>query len=431
MKEHTMLSRIFTSLLALELFLGIGVAAASAQIADDAALKYMNACLSGANPGSERDFMTRINPALNDPDRVAWCIFMYVNSNAVSTGNNNALFETWASDNDTFQTNPVWPSPGTSEKPLRQPILPLLARRPEGGLTPFVLPFSSTQCQPGQLCVGEEVRRNRSTFDFIKNNKLFSRDGLRAYAQAITFPSDSIEVKANWVPVSQLGQFLSGSGSPVDPSLYHLNATTENGQQVQYALVSFHIISKMVPNWTWATFEHMNNPGRCDVLGCYDSFGANPPAVAPRQTNLGQQYPNCVKTPTLTALFAGEKIDAAFANYCLKGSQPDFTDAQGVKTRLGNSVTEQGFLDTASCIGCHGNAAFSFITGGWSSNRVFLYNSTPIGAVGPPDPGQFWLFPDKDPMRPQDAAIFRSSDFVWSIPFCAIDAAGKSNCAVK
>jgi hypothetical protein len=65
------------------------------------------------------------------------------------------------------------------------------------------------------------------------------------------------------------------------------------------------------------------------------------------------------------------------------------------------------------------------------NNRVFLYNSTPIGAVGPPDPGQFWLFPDKDAMRPQDAAIFRSSDFVWSIPFCAIDAAGKSNCAVK
>jgi hypothetical protein len=275
------------------------------------------------------------------------------------------------------------------------------------------------------------VRRNRSTFDFIKDNKLFSRDGLRAYTKPITFPSDSIEVKANWVPVNQLAQFLSGSGSPVDPSLYHLNTTTENGQQVQYALISFHIISKMVPNWTWATFEHMNNPGRCDVLGCNDSFGSNPPTTAPRPRDPGQQYPNCVKTPALTALFAGEEIDAAFKNYCLKGSQADFTDAQGVKTRLGNSVTEQGFLDTASCISCHGNAAFSFVTGGWSANRVFLYNSTPIATLGTPDPGQFWLFPDKDPMRPQDAAIFRSTDFVWSIPFCAIDAAGKSNCVVK
>ncbi|MDH2356976.1 hypothetical protein QCM80_41230 [Bradyrhizobium sp. SSUT112] len=95
-------------------------------------------------------------------------------------------------------------------------------------------------------------------------------------------------------------------------------------------------------------------------------------------------------------------------------------------------MTEAGFLDTASCISCHGNAAFSFVTGGWATNRVFLFNSTPIAAVGPPDAGQFWLFPDKNPMRPRDAAIFRSSDFVWSIPFCAVDdTTGKSNCVTK
>ena len=70
-------------------------------------------------------------------------------------------------------------------------------------------------------------------------------------------------------------------------------------------------------------------------------------------------------------------------------------------------------------------------SGGWSANRVFTFNSTPIGPTGPLDPGQFWLYPEKDPMRPQDAAIFRPADFVWSLPFCALDAAGKSNCAVK
>ena len=217
-----------------------------------------------------------------------------------------------------------------------------------------------------------------------------------------------IEVKANWVPVSQLGQFLANSGSPVDPRLYHVNSTTENGQQVQYALVSFHIISKMVPNWTWATFEHMNNPGRCDVLGCYDIFGSTPPSMAPHTPdNAGKQYPNCTKSPALSALFAAGKIDPAFTNYCLKGTQIDFTDAQGVVTRLGNSVTEQGFLDSASCITCHGRAAYSFVSGGWSANWVFTFNSTPIGPTGPLDPGQFWLYPEKDPMRPQDAAIFR------------------------
>jgi hypothetical protein len=186
----------------------------------------------------------------------------------------------------------------------------------------------------------------------------------------------------------------------------------------------------MVPNWTWATFEHMNNPGRCDVIGCNDTFGANPPATAPHG-NPGQQYPNCTKSAALSALFASNKIDPAFTNYCLKGTQTDFTDAQGVQTRLGNSVTEQGFVDTASCITCHGRAAYSFATGGWSPNRVFLYNSTPIGPTGPLDPGQFWLYPQMDPMRPQNAPIFRATDFVWSIPFCAVDAAGNSRCVAK
>jgi len=91
--------------------------AALAQTGDDPALKNMNACLSGNNPGSEAAFMTNLNPALNDPDRVAWCLFLYVNTNAATSGNNNALFETWASDNDTFQTNPVWPGPGSGDEP--------------------------------------------------------------------------------------------------------------------------------------------------------------------------------------------------------------------------------------------------------------------------------------------------------------------------
>jgi hypothetical protein len=34
-------------------------------------------------------------------------------------------------------------------------------------------------------------------------------------------------------------------------------------------------------------------------------------------------------------------------------------------------------------------------------------------------------------MRPQNAPIFRATDFVWSIPFCAVDAAGNSRCVAK
>ena len=409
---------------------------ARAQAADDQALKNLNTCLSGPPTTSEQGFMSALNPALNAPDRVAWCLFLYVSTNMATLGNNNALFETWASDGDTFQMTPVWPGASATAMQLRRPVLPHLARQGTGGLIPFVLPFQSTQCKPEELCVGEETRRNKSTFDFIVNNRLFTRDGLKAYPKTIVFPADSIEVKANWVPVSQLAKFLDGSGAPADPSLYHLNTTTENGQQVQYALLSFHVISKMVPNWTWATFEHMNNPGRCDIIGCVDSFGADPAVMTPHLPDPngpgpGKQYPNCAKTPALMSLVAANKLDRAFMNYCLKGSQVDFTDAQGVTTRLGNTVTESGFVDTASCITCHGRAAYSFVTGSWAMNRIFLYNSTPIGPMGPLDPGQFWQYPQQDPMRAIDAALFRPTDFVWSLPLCALNAQGKSVCSTK
>jgi hypothetical protein len=38
---------------------------------------------------------------------------MTVNADAASAGDNNALFETWASDGDTFRAKPVWPSGGS------------------------------------------------------------------------------------------------------------------------------------------------------------------------------------------------------------------------------------------------------------------------------------------------------------------------------
>jgi len=394
-----------------------------------AAALLCGAMLIAGQPAWSQSTLQDPNSAMNSPDQVAWELFIHVNTKAGLTGN-NATFETWASDTDTFTANPQFPAtPGPLV--LREPIVPLVGReaiQESGGLLPSVPPNPN---------IGEESRRNKVTFDFIVQNNLFKVSGLRAaFGKTISFPKDSIEVKANWVPVSQLGQFLQGSGSPNDPNLYHLNTATEsNGTKTQYALLSFHIISKMVPNWTWATFEHMNNPGRCDIIGCDDAFGANPPMVAPNGNNPGQQYPNCTKTPALAALFAAAKIDPAFQNYCLKGTQTDFTDAQGVATRLGNTVTEAGFVDSASCITCHGRAAYSFVGGGFSMNRIFIYNSTPVGPLGPLDPGQFWLYPQMDLIQnggtTQQKPIFVSADFVWSLPLCAIDATGKSICARK
>jgi hypothetical protein len=46
------------------------------------------------------------NPAVNNPDKTAWQLFIQVNSRA---GGSNSVFETYASDTDTFQPTPQFP----------------------------------------------------------------------------------------------------------------------------------------------------------------------------------------------------------------------------------------------------------------------------------------------------------------------------------
>ena len=292
-------------------------------------------------------------------------------------------------------------------------------------LTPEVLPG-------GAALIGEETRRNKPDFDFIVENKLFEVSGLRAAyraAKRIAFPDDSIEVKANWVEVGRLREFNGFAGSSADArAAYHVNPA--GGKE--YALVAFHITSRLAPNWTWATFEHMDNPGRCDVLGCKDRFGAKDAYVAPLSAVESRtRYPDCVKSPALLALFAKAHIDPAFLNYCLKGSQTDFTDPSGQAIRLGNSVTEQTFVAQSSCMTCHGRAGFdaeghATTFAGFDPTSIGALSGSGDAPVGPINSSPYSTG-DFSPSSPtvvskSDLARFGfPADFVWSVPFCAID----------
>jgi hypothetical protein len=59
------------------------------------------------------------DPALNNPDKLAWQLFIQVNSRA---GGTNSVFETFASDTDTFQPTPQFPA-GPSASALHQSLL--------------------------------------------------------------------------------------------------------------------------------------------------------------------------------------------------------------------------------------------------------------------------------------------------------------------
>jgi len=99
------------------------------------------------------------------------------------------------------------------------------------------------------------------------------------------------------------------------PRLYHVNVGADGKR---YAMVSMHIITKLVPNWTWATFEHALNPARCDILGCVDQFGAQSANVKSNE-QLEQGYSDCAKSPALKSLIAAATWDPAFEKLLPEG----------------------------------------------------------------------------------------------------------------
>ena len=343
------------------------------------------------------------NPAMSAPDQVAWQLFIA----AVATGANNApAFESWATDGQTFSLNPVWPTERKAVQPRQarptqqlggQRPHALAAAAPAGGLKPDTLHNIAL----------EEVRRNRPAFDYIVQNGLNKRSGLKAaFGKTIDFPEASVEVKTNWLTFDQIKQYYPARVSGNIPANFFV---VKDSKGVSYALVAMHVISKQVPNWTWATFEHNANPGRCDIVGCTDSFGAQQARVQPAATPEGD-YGACAQTPALKGMWG--KTPYAFSNYCLKGSQTDFTDPTGLVIRLGNSITEGGFVDSSSCMTCHATA-------GWDKNGVGQFNGAPIGPV----PWQtFWTTATPPPLQNgQNTRKLTPADFVWAIPFCAFD----------
>ncbi len=334
------------------------------------------------------------------------------------------VFETWASDEDTFSTDPQWPDPDDPKK-LHASVLGSMTTphpgpidvpcHPPGGAAAGGFPTSGTPTP----CIAEEVKRNRPQFDYIVSNKLNTQAGLEAaFAKSfnVAMPASAISVKGDWIPVKMLLQWIPELGdigkikelyyttisafvetttstsveTTTSDSLQTTTTTTVDktiSGSVEYALVALHVSSRQNPNWVWGTFEHQLNPGRCDSIGCFDSFGAEIPAVFPNQTAVNTQYGACPKTQPLKALMTEANLLPVWENYCLKSTQVDYNAADGTPYVLGNSVIERivgnGTISASSCIACHVYASFGSAGKPTASATAML----PYNPTGDPIPG--------------------------------------------
>ena len=317
-----------------------------------------------------------------------WETFVQITAPSGNPNNTNVEFETWASDQDVYvNLPPKWPTISAT-KQLQASVL----GNSHLGFKPFVIvPGQCIQGFDQQAakdagfpltgCIGEEVRRNWASFQYIVSNSLYSQSGLaQAYQRnfKVNFPADAIEVKADWIKTSDLAIWLNISERQVR-QLYYTNQATAGGVTTEFALAAFHISTKQIKDWVWSDFENQMNPGRCDVIGCRDRFGAIMPDVAPKAT-ANQQYGACDKSASLKAMFASAGLSPIWENYCLKGSQVTFIDENGQSTLLGNSVIERinaGVpIDKSSCISCHAYASFDA-----TGSPTGFFTSNPVGNV--------------------------------------------------
>jgi hypothetical protein len=318
----------------------------------------------------------------NDPVGVAqfaWLLFMQ----AMQPANNLLMFETWT---EQCQLNPAMvgcppPQAAAAAAAANQPVLHGSAllqaniRKRAASAAPVATPQitqTGLNCNPMQntplfgyqpptnlsanpvFC--EQVFVNPQERDFIAQGGLNTLSGQQAYGSkygnAITFPWDAVEVKADWVPTSS---YTGASFSCPDPNLY-----TQMLNGVCYALVGVHISSKALPDWIWATFEPasaVTNPNRCDPTlynACFDPWGT----TSSTPYGKGQTVP---QSQQLQQLMASSGINPVFKNYYLTGAQTLFVDGSGNPVPMGSSFIEFNASvppGQASCITCHKYAYF-------------------------------------------------------------------------
>jgi hypothetical protein len=311
------------------------------------------------------------NPAMSTPYKYAWQLFTELNKPA-GNQSQDTVWEAWASDAETFPAEPdpnkppQWPGSKHRPKTLRPPAQLARANLPPGVGFPKV-------DLPGDR---EEVTRNKPTFDYIMANKLWYVEGLTAAYQAgktVSFPIDSIEIKAHWKPIGEK-----------EKARFHWNVA-KDGKLI--GLTALHITTKGIPNWFWATFEQIDNPEFGKILGFPDTFGVIPPNRRDSKAS-----------DALKAMFKKAGLGNEWLNYRLGGTQTDYIDSTGRPLRMGNTIIEPGLVQYSSCITCHGMARV-----GPKQVEGFQFD------IGAPDPKMFY---GKDG-KPKNMTL----DFVWGFMF--------------
>jgi len=268
-------------------------------------------------------------------------------------------------------------------------------------VTPLLFPIDARD-------TGEfEVRMNRSTYETIRSQDLYSVEGLQAMWQKseatgnkkiISFEPASKEVKAAWIKLDSSKQDINRFHWR--KNLIH-NADGSTTEEI-WGLVGLHIVTKDLPQWFWADFEHV------DCLKHVDCVSDPKPETRP-STDPTTRGPGA---PLGSDGVRRETVGTKWSNYILRGTQTSFVDPVGNKLELSNTVIEPIDSGPSSCMTCHARASIG-ASDPTSASRfppLATTNMFPQFISGDPDPSWF----DNN-----GKTQFIQTDFLWSMTYRA------------
>jgi hypothetical protein len=346
-------------------------------------------------------------------DEYAWRVFIALNwpANRYGTDSNQSLasqspaaWETWSSANDIFRPDGTDPGPwsriaadqtqheGAGAVPIGSGRfeafsardLPNLQRVEKGIMVAVKDPLAAAR----RLT---EIHMNRAGYDYIRTRRLYNTDGqLRILASGVpvAFPAGTKEVKAKWRVINE-----------TERGRYHtLTVILPDGTRRLYGLTALHVVTKDLPTWFWATFEHVDNP----------QLPGNEGWRAPSRDSFacGSAEPACNRAPRGIGLQG-----TVWQNYRLRGTLTAFVDAAGQPNLLANSELEAGMQPTASCITCHSRAGIGAVE--HQPIRLPIFDTST--ADSQPDPHLKRGFIGTPRAEWFENGRIQSLDFVWSM----------------
>lgn len=377
-----------------------------------------------SRPGSQRPLRLAdpraggVAALQSNPAGFGWLLFAYLAWPAVSTERGvpdgtkqigapgPTVWETYKSTTDVYLAQGARPSPwnAPSVTAASSEFGPALAKL--GAVDSSWVHFLSESVMidgrqivdtTGQI-VQYEVRMNLDAFNYVVNNPagyaLYNLEGQQAAladpSYTFQFPQSALEVKAAW-RVMEPGQ---------DDSRYWTSygIFTDNSGNPRFAkigLTGLHIISKVLPDWAWFTFEQVDNPTRT-----FQYFeGQKGVALGPNQTF----------NPAVSAInreFQATLAGTKWQYYALMGWQTDFVDGTGAPTLLANTQAETYFQATSSCMTCHSLSSI----GPPASPRLSFWNTSGGNIVGYTGAINFQAIAQQQ----YPNTTFKPMDYAWS-----------------